>query len=104
MRISPWILGYNLANMYNGFNFQKGLRTQKQAAAWKSRFERTSQSHNNRNKNFTSQSNIRTTQWIGENVNSKAATVLQQGCSSLAHPDLYQFRDYSPSGSIYLRR
>ena len=51
-----------------------------------------------------SQSQVRTNQWTVSNSNSKAAELLQKGCSSLDHPDLHNFRDYKAKGSIYLRR
>jgi len=51
-----------------------------------------------------SQSQTRTDQWLTSSLNSKAAEVLQKGCSSLDHPDLHNFRDYKAKGSIYLRR
>ena len=89
--------------MYNGFMFNKSQQSLKVTTLWKQKFERTPV-QGEKHKTYTSQSKQRTTQWIGENLNGKATTLLQNGCSSLAHPDQYQFREYTPMGSIYLRK
>ncbi len=87
--------------MYNAYLCKKGKALR---PGWKNRFERTSSLQNNKNKGLTLQSHVRTAQWITENQKAKAAAIVQNGCSSLAHPDLHQFREFTPVGNVYLRR
>ena len=50
------------------------------------------------------QSEARITQWISEKLKTNATDLMQNGCSSLKHPDLHEFRDYKIPGTMYLRK
>lgn len=52
----------------------------------------------------SNKSQARTAQWVQGAANTKTALILSEGCSSLFHPDHYQFREYSPIGSVYVRK
>jgi len=89
--------------MYNGFAFRKSESTKKLNTIWSHKFEKTINQHTVIKDNYASISNLRVTQWVGDNMASKTAEIMQKGISSLYSAETHQFRDYSPKGSIYLR-
>jgi len=53
---------------------------------------------------YRTQSLARTNQWIRQNQGTKTEAVLAQGSTLLVHPEQHNFRDYSPMGSVYVRK
>ena len=90
--------------MYSGFMHKKVnaqvVREEKQ----KAKANRAALSTDDKVDLYTSQSVARTNQWIHQNANTKTASILSQGSTMLIHPEHHQFRDYSPLGSVYVRK
>jgi hypothetical protein len=57
-----------------------------------------------RQEQFRNSSSVRTNEWVASNLNSRTATNLYEGNSSLYNASTHQFREYTPNASIYIRK
>eukprot|EP00826_Nyctotherus_ovalis_P002679 TRINITY_DN10540_c0_g2_i1.p1 TRINITY_DN10540_c0_g2~~TRINITY_DN10540_c0_g2_i1.p1 ORF type:complete len:415 (-),score=92.83 TRINITY_DN10540_c0_g2_i1:73-1317(-) len=90
--------------MYSAYSNKKNAAQEKLADAQHKKILNIANKHLKARNSCASQSQIRMSQWMNSNLNSKAAELLRKGCSSLNHPDLHNFRDYNAKASIYLRK
>lgn len=90
--------------MYNNYLQKKKTSMQGLTTIWKKQMEKKNKFYKVKSDNMASKSACRTAQWIHESVNTNTAKVMDAGCSSLAHPDTSEFRDFREKGSIYLRK
>jgi hypothetical protein len=90
--------------MFSGFMHRKQAATANSEAKRQVRERRIVTTATTNSPLYTSQSAARTNQWIQQNINTRAASILAQGSSELLHPDHHQFRNNSPIGSVYVRK
>jgi hypothetical protein len=90
--------------MYNGFAEKKRAKQAQQTAQCCAQRARVQTAVTANAAGYSTQSQIRTNQWIQQNVNTRTATLLSQGSIGLIHPEQHVFRDYSPVGNVYVRK
>ncbi len=90
--------------MYSGYTSRKQNAQETEELRRRVRVGRVVRTASTNADMYKTQSLARTEQWVERHANSKAAKVLTQGSTLLIHPDQHQFRDYSPVGSVYVRR
>ncbi len=90
--------------MYSGFAFSKRRAQQAGEVQRRVRCGRVARTASGSSDLYSTQSLARTSQWVQRNAGTKTAAVLIEGSTPLVHPDLHQFRDYSPIGSVYVRK
>ena len=89
--------------MYNSFSKKKYDKMQIMAKSTKQKIDSISSTQKKRDV-CAVQSRIRVTHWTTNNYNSNAARLIQKGCSSVKHPNFYEFRDCPEKGQIYIRQ
>jgi hypothetical protein len=90
--------------MYNRFLQKKQIATAREKDSSPKYSPRMATANSITQNADSNKSLARTAQWVQGAANTKTALILSEGCSSLFHPDHYQFRDYSPIGSVYVRK